>query len=334
MINVWEEGPGFVNSEIKKIAGHGSARRRRTEQVSLPVSEVPPPRAAALEPFWRCGKLVLPRDSAESDLELVVMAAAFKLLRAEITALADDAARDPTIRQRTIVCLRSVAERIPPCTPSQDELFYLAHVKGLLEEYAKIIQAEWQDIFAKRIAKGILHFGHIVQQVPKWRDFVGNAETDPLTLEEAAEIPALANVLVAVLREDQARNLIDPAIPSALEMFQASLRWLRPEQQITGPGQASKLLLAKDLFLSIENITKRIAEAVLETKYSPGPGGQTRLASHALSSSDKSSGQAYLRTTRTLSKIMASAPAQALKSKFYWLESNLYLVHPEGRKFP
>lgn len=334
--DIWEQGPAVVNSEFKKFAGHGSTRRRRKARVSLPAPEVPPPRVAALEPFWRSGKLVLPRNSAESDRQSVVMAVSFKLLRAEITALADDAACDPTIRRRAIVCLRSVAARIPGCTPPQNELFYLAHVKGFLRDYAKIFQAGWQDLFAKRIAEAILHFDHMVQQFPKWRDFVGNAEKDPLTLEEAAEIPALANVMVAVLCEDEARNLIDPAIASALEVFQAPLQWdmSRREQQLTGPGEASKLLLANDLFLSIENITKRIADAVLETKYSPGPDEQTGLASDTLSFSDKDGGPAYIWMTRTLLKIMASAPTLALHSKFCWLEPFLSLVDPEGRNFP
>src|SRR5450631_2727272 len=89
------------------------------------------------------------------------------------------------------------------------------------------------------------HLDRMIQRFPKWRDFVSNAENDPLTSEEAAEIPALADLMVAALRENEVQNLIDPAIPSALQVFQAPLLFEAPSQsesmgqgeQIARPGE-------------------------------------------------------------------------------------------------
>jgi hypothetical protein len=305
-----------------QIADRGPPRRRKKEG-SLGTPEAPPLCPAALEPAWSKGKLILLSKPAESDSDSVVLATALKLLRAEIASLAEDADRDDTINQRSIACLRSVAARIPGYVPAQDELFYLAHVKEFLEAYAKVIYDKWPALLAKRFDEVTLHFDHTVRQFPKWRDFVRNAEKDRLTLNEAAEVPALANMIIAALREDEARNLVDPAIPSALEFFHVPLQSgiERAARQPLGTLEASELLLANDLLESINNITKLTAEAALEFKYFGPPNGKTNFANDAVSSVEKDSGQGYIWMIRTLLGIITSAPTLALRSKCCWLKS-------------
>jgi hypothetical protein len=329
-MNCYEPQPqGRASSEALEVAfearigEHGSPRRRGKEPESSLAPKVPPLRPAALEPAWSKEKLILLSKSAEGDSGSVVLAMALKLLRAEITCLATDAEFDGNIDQKSIALLRSTAGRIPVCAPAQDELFYLAHLKEFLEAYAKTTNNEWPDFFVSRFAAVTDHFDRTIQQFPKWRDFVSNAEKDPLTFDEATEIPALANMMVAALRENEARNLIDPAIPSVLEVFQAPLQSerMRPRQQIAGPGEASKLLLANDLFTSIDNIAKRIAEAVLEIKNPKASNGKSSFANGALLPAEEEGGQAYIWMTRTLSELMTSTPALGLHSRFCWLES-------------
>jgi hypothetical protein len=152
------------------------------------------------------------------------------------------------------------------------------------------------DFFVSRFAAVTDFFDRTIEQFPKWRHFVSDAEKDPLTCEEAAEIPVLAHVMVAALRESEARNFIDPAIPSALEVFQAPLLFqapsqsesLRQEEQFGRPGEASKLLLANDLFASIDNVAKRTAEAALEIKTFGEPNGETGFKNEAFSSAGES----------------------------------------------
>jgi hypothetical protein len=287
-----------------------------------PTPEVPPLRPAALEPVWSRGRLTL-LPTTESDSESIIVSTALKLLRAEIASLAADAERDGNIDHRLTACLRSVARRIPGYTPAQDELFYLAHVKEFLEAHAKVVNDGWPAFLAKRFDEMTLYFDRALRHFPKWRDFVSNAEKDLLTAEQTANVSALANMMIAALREDEARNLIDPAIPSVLEVFQAPLQNYieRAEQQALGPIEAGKLLLANDLFESINNIAKRTAEAALEIKIFGPPNEKSDISNKEFSSREKDCGQVYIWMTRTLLGLMTDAPTLTLNSKFCWLKS-------------
>jgi hypothetical protein len=313
-----------VNREIRAlIAEHGPIRRLKKERGSLRTPEAPPPRPAALEPAWSKGKLILLSKSAESNKDSVVLATALKIIREEIASLATDAVLEANTSQRSIDCLRSVVRRIPGFAPAQDELFYLAHLKEFLEAYAKMGNDNWSDFFAERFAAVTDRFDRTIQQFPKWRDFVSSAEKEPLTFEEAAEIPGLAKMMIASLREDEARNLIDPAIPSALEFFHVPLQSgiERAARQPLGTLEARELLLANDLLESINNIAKRTAEAALEIKNLRPPNGKTDFANDAVSSVEKEDGgQGYIWMIRTLLGIMTSTPTLALRSKFCWLK--------------
>jgi hypothetical protein len=82
---------------------------------------------------------LLPK-STESDSGPAVAAAALRFLREDIASLADDADRDGNIGHKSTACLRSVASRIPGYAPTQDELFYLAHVKECLEVHGAFLE--------------------------------------------------------------------------------------------------------------------------------------------------------------------------------------------------
>jgi hypothetical protein len=313
-----------VSREIKELAsGHGPVRRRKKERRLAPVPEVPPLRPATLEPVWSRGRLILPRNSTETHGDSVMLATALKLVRAELHALADDAARSGTIDERSIVCLRSVAARIPGYAPAQDELFYLAHVKGFLEGSARAIRDAWPGVLAAQFDEVTLHFDHTARQFPKWCEFVSNAEEVSLSSEELAELPGLAAMMIAALREGEARNLVDPAIPLALEVFHAPLEGgiKRAEQQSPGPMEASKWLLVNDLLESIENIAKRTAEAALEIEDTGPANGKTESANAALSWGETDRGEAHDWMTRILLGTVTTAPIVALRPKFYWLEA-------------
>ena len=330
----WEHGPKIVNREIKGFFGRQIPNQRR-EKRRTPSSapSVPPLRPAALEPAWSGGRLMLPPLAAQSDSDAVVLVTALKLLREEVSSLAAAADGESAIDLRSIACLRSIAARVPAFAPSQSQLFYLAHLTEFLKAYENTVNNNWPPDFAARFAALIFRFDQTVQQFPKWRDFVSNAQKDQLTLGQAAEVPALADRIIAALRENEARNLIDPAIPAALEIFQAPLQInsTRSRQQIAGHAEASMLLLANDLLLSIDNIAKRTAGAALETKNTAGPDRHMAFANEALSFGDKDAGQANLWMIRKLSKIMASTRTGALHSKFFWLKPIMGLLDPQSQ---
>jgi hypothetical protein len=332
----WEQGPRIVNREIKGFLGRQIPNQRGEKKRAPSAPGVPPPRPAALEPVWMGGRLGLLPQAAESDSGAVVHVMALNLLREEIVCIAAAAEGERAVDLRSIACLRGIAARIPTFSPSQNDLFYLAHMKEFLKAYADTVNDNWPAYLAARFAALILRFDQTVQQFPKWRDFVSNAEQDQLSLEQAAEVSVLADAVIAALREEEARNFIDPAILSALEIFQAPLQIdvTRQRQQTAGPTEASMLLLANDLLTSIDNITKRIAEAALEIKNLSGSDRDAVFANEALTWGNRDAGDAYLWMTQILSRIAESTPAGVLHSKFCWLKPLTGLAGPHPKKSP
>jgi hypothetical protein len=266
--NSWDSGAasmGVTEPEPK--------RRRKKEPKPSPVPEIPPQRPAALEPVWSNGKLVLPPDPASTDGDLGALVAALKVLRAEIAELADDADGEANIDKRSIIYLRRKAEGIPNHAPAQDELFRLAHAKEFLEGYARTVNEEWPDFLTQRFHKLTLHFDRTVRQFPKWRDFVRNAEKDRLTPEQVAGVPGLTNAFVEAMRDEDAREFIDPSIPEALDSLQAPLHANSPSDTDRPPLASEPIkLLPEDVIESINNIAKRAVEAALASDVGAKPG--------------------------------------------------------------
>ncbi|MGB6325696.1 MAG: hypothetical protein WBG11_07955 [Methylocella sp.] len=290
---LWNQGPAVVNAEIKRLiealeppqhvgqiqassVAHGSGRasmtatkhppprRRKREPKPSTAPNIPPQRPAALEPVWSNGKLVLPSHPASTDGDPEALVAALKVLRAEIAELADDADGEANIDKRSIIYLRRKAEGIPNHAPAQDELFRLAHAKEFLEGYATTVNEEWPDFLAQRFHALTLHFDRTVRQFPKWRAFVRNANKDRLTSERAAEVPAIAEVTVEILRDEDALEFADAAIPNALESLNAPLApSIADDGQPLDPIEAGYALLAEDVLESINNILKATAEGLL-----------------------------------------------------------------------
>jgi hypothetical protein len=286
--DLWDQGPAIVNGEIKRrINEHRPpepvppepspepglslldgvsvpGRSPMREPKPPPVPEIPPQRPAALEPDWSNGILVLPSNLAETYGDPEALAPALKVLRQEIAELADDADGEANIDKRPIAYLRRNAERIPDHAPTQVELFRLAHVKEFLEGYSKTVNDEWPDFLAQRLHALTLHFDRTVRQFPKWRAFVRNAEKDRLTSERAAEVPAIAEVTVELLRDEDAQEFADAAIPNALESLNAPLATaIAGDGQPLDPIEARHSLLAEDVLESVNNILKATAEGLL-----------------------------------------------------------------------
>ena len=162
------------------------------------------------------------------------------------------------------IYLRRKAEEIPNHAPAQDELFRLAHAKEFLEGYARTVNEEWPDFLAQRFHALTLHFDRTVRQFPKWRAFVRNANKDRLTSERAAEVSAIAEVTVENLRDEDAQEFADAAIPNALESLNAPLApAIAGDGQRLDPFEAGYALLAEDVLESINNILKATAEGLL-----------------------------------------------------------------------
>ncbi|MCI0468075.1 MAG: hypothetical protein L0Y57_13930 [Beijerinckiaceae bacterium] len=290
------------------------------------MPNVPPLRPAALEPAWSQGKLILPPVPEANDCDFVVLATALKLVREAIFALADDASCSGAANERSIACLRNVAARIPPYVPVQSEFFYLAHVKGFLEGSSGVILKEWPSVLANRFVEVTRHFDLTIRQFPKWRDFVRNAEEEQLTSGQIGGLPALADMMVAVLREGEAQDFVDPAIPLALEIFHAPLQGgiASGGPHLPGTLEASKLLLARDLLESVDNIAKRTAEAALALRNSAARNGKPVEAIDTCLPGK--GGNSFQWMTRALTAIVEGTAAESMCHKFLWIEPVVALL--------
>jgi hypothetical protein len=239
----WDEGAEAVNTKI-------------AERFSIP-----PQRPAAIEPVWRKNVLVLPSRPTKIDLDARKFAAALKVLRTELSIFAKEISGEANIDRRFISYVQSFTNRIPKRTPRQSELFQLGHTVEVFASYSKIVEAEWPEFLAAKYHALSLNFERVMRQSPLWREFKRNAEQQSLTPEQVIEAPNLAAQLANALRDADAQEFIDPAVPDALDELAASEPVEREgNEPATENAESVKELHAIDVIESINNILKRLAE--------------------------------------------------------------------------
>jgi hypothetical protein len=225
---------------------------------------IPAQRPAAIEPVWTNGRLTIPKRAAKSDLTGRKLTAAFASLREELHALVDDISGEANIDRRFVSHLRKIAAQIPKKSPQQAEQFSLGHSAAILAGYAKTVDEEWPHFLAVRYHALMLHFDRTVQQSPLWREFVRNAAQETLTVEQVANASSLGSKVANALRSENVNDLVDPAIPEALEQLTLPIKTAGNKRiDVSERGES---LLAYDVVESVNNTLKRIAEAVLETR--------------------------------------------------------------------
>jgi hypothetical protein len=237
------------------------------ETFSITPPPIPAQRAAALEPVWSKGRLTLPKRPVQSDLTGRQLAAALKSLREELRDFADDIAGEANIDIRFASHVRQLVDQIPQKSPRQAELFRLGHAETVFSGYAKTVNDEWPPVLAMRYHALVLHFDRTMRQSPLWREFKRNAAQQTLTSEQIQAAAPLATVAAIALRSDDAKDVIDLAIPQTLEQLAEPLPAAisdRREDAI----ELGKQELAYDVVESFNNVLKRILEAAIWARVS------------------------------------------------------------------
>ncbi len=247
-----EAGPAAANRWIKE----------RLEELARKKPIVPPKLPAAIEPIIADGKIALPANPTGADLDSETLDAALIALRMQIADLADDLDVEANIDKRVIGFLRRLAERIPQASPTQAQLFMLAHEQETLENYGKTVATEWPALLAGRYLATTLAFDRTARQFPKWRLFKQNADRNRLTDHQRADLSKLAADLAAALREEEAAEYIASEIPDTFEEMCRRLDAARDEAREDRIAAGADTL-AEDTVASIENIIKLIAETAL-----------------------------------------------------------------------
>jgi hypothetical protein len=227
-----------------------------------PKPVVPSRLPATIEPVIVDGKIALPANPAEVDIDSETLGAALMALRAQIADLAGDLDVEVNIDRRVIGFLRRLAEKIPQASPTQAQLFMLAHEQETLEAYGKTVATEWPALLAGRYLATTLAFDRTVRQFPKWRLFKQNAGKNRLTDLQCAEAPKLAADFAAALREEDAAEYVASEIGDTFEemcrRLDAARDDAREDRIAAGAGT-----LAEDAVTSIENTLKLMAEMAL-----------------------------------------------------------------------
>ena len=247
---------------ILSAIGH---RARVTPRARWPGADprVPVAIPAAIEPIVVNGRIALPQNAATAELDKETLDAALHALRAQIFALAGDLDGEANIDKRAIRVLRELAEKIPLQTPTQAQLFELAHEQETLEAYGKTVAAEWPELLAGRYLATTRAFERTVRQFPKWRLFKKNADKNRLTDEQRDEALKLAADFAAALHEAEASEFVAPEIADAFAHMCRDLDAARDAAR--GDHIAlSASTLAEDVVASSENVLKLMAEAALQ----------------------------------------------------------------------
>ena len=237
---------------------------------SAPLPPIPAQQPAAIEPEWRNQRLTIPKGPTKTDLTGRKFGAALKSLRQEMRSFAADISNDANIDKRFAGYVSQLAEQIPIKLPRQDELFRLGHAESVFSGYAKIVNDEWPQILAARYHALALNFDRTLRQSALWREFRRNAAKDVLSPDQIRTAFVLASDVAAALRRDEAKDLVDPAIPQTLVEVAEPLRTkaltnAELSKEIIEAGQE---LLAYDLIESANNILKGIFQAAIWTRIS------------------------------------------------------------------
>jgi hypothetical protein len=262
---VWEDGPNAANAWIRAQLADQSKKKseEKPDPASVPRQPpaIPAAKPATIEPIISAGRIVLPPEPAELDLDASAFADSLHALRTLLVDLADDLAGEANIDRRAIALLRKIAGGVPETTPTQAELFILAHQQEMLEVYSKTVVAEWPDLLASRYLSVSRFFDGAMRQFAKWRVFKQNALKDRLTREQRAEVPILGRKFALALREAANAVHVDKAVALTIEAIAEELELKGQPTLALGVDLDSADTRPEDLILSLENTVKRMGEA-------------------------------------------------------------------------
>ncbi len=256
--SVWLEETEIVNAEISKRLEYISEDDETPTKIQS--LDIPPLRAAAIEPIVRGDRLTLSGSSIKSDLERGSLPAALKALKNEITSLVSDLQFD-NIDPRFSVYLQKLERALPTRAPKQIQLFEVAHKLEVLESYSDTVNEEWPNLLAARYHSMVRAYDRTMRQFPKWREFNYNASISHTMEIAGTKVESATVATVDALRDNSISDHIDSRLPSALDKILASLDLRRERDFIP----VSKSKLQSDILDSINNTFKTIASAAIES---------------------------------------------------------------------
>lgn len=340
--DLWKKGPKTVNGKIHELIEE-AREKSRSSQPDSPLINIPAPRPAAIAPVWRNGQLTLPDNPVAVDLSPEAFAAALRALREECIDLVADVraevaiARDKgvflNIDLRPADYLERQAKMLGAETLAQYQLFRLAHAARALKSSVAIVVETWPEFHAARYGLLVAHFEDVARQAPVWRAFLANLPEMRLSKKEVEEAPTMALEFAEKLRHSPASTtsppVIDPVLPQAVVD-------LATEAKGIDANNAEALeAMAADLFESVDNILKALAEAWLAAY--PELRDVMRKSGSAMWTGVSESAPKQLRALgETLVEIVVWAPlltgAGYIATHFGWFEPFAIIIRKKYEK--
>jgi hypothetical protein len=279
---IWKQGPVIANAEVKRLIDEAHAIiETPPEHKEEATSRIPPPKPAAIEPTWRRGQLIVPREAIAADLSPEVFLAALRAARADCFELVHDVRAEveeaerlgltPNLDLRPANYLERVASRIGDVNPSALELFRFGHATEALKHGLKSVEETWPDFLAVRYGLLVAQLERVARQARAWRALLKNAADDAPPREVVQAAPRYAIEFAEILRQagtvPDETPLVAASIPDGLSAL-ATIAEERAEiaASATPEIDAGAEALAVDLIDSIDNIVKKLAEAWLATR--------------------------------------------------------------------
>ncbi|WP_153768458.1 hypothetical protein [Labrenzia sp. CE80] len=267
--NLWEQGPAAVNARIRELIEEYEppeepkgepGQRAEIDPASI---DIPPQKAAALEPIWVGAQLALADDPARSGLSSVD--AALAALKQDFSDFIEDLeAEEANLDSRLLMYLRRLADRIPTSAPSHDVLFSIAHNETLLKDYGRTVSEEWPDFLSARYHALSMHFGRVMHQFPEWRLFLAEVPAKAVTADDLSAIASTGQVIADSLAAEVEAEQLDRRIPETLSAMSTELEVSLGEVVEPRPVTAYEAELGRDVQESTNNTLKRIFEPILE----------------------------------------------------------------------
>jgi len=214
---IWKQGPAVANAEVKRLIDEALAKIEQPPEQKEPTTPtIPPPKPAAIEPTWRRGQLVAPRDAIAADLSPEDFLAALKAARADCFELVRDVraeveeaerlGRTPNLDMRPANYLERAASRIGDALPSAMELFRFGHAAEALKHGLKTVEETWPDFLAARYGLLVAQLERAARQARAWRALLKNARDDAPPREVVEAAPRYAVEFAEILREADAAS--------------------------------------------------------------------------------------------------------------------------------
>lgn len=256
----WEEGPQYINREIKKRLAEVQAAQATPQSADETDTKIPEQRPASIRAVWRDGKVALSQGSADFDLDTTLESAELHAMVAEFQELADDICDETNLDKRPAAYLRKTAELLTMDSLDNPTLFRLAKRHTVLAGFFETVDHEWPEFLANRYRKLCLELEVFLEKFPDRRAFDEDTMRKEIASVPSEEREADIAAIIVAMRGVSGSARFEAALPVAIENVADDVL---PQNEFvvvsTNEHNDVELAIHTDQFQSANNSMKTLA---------------------------------------------------------------------------